>query len=78
MEFLALMKRGINLAYRLLDDDRSALVWLNYNKLDPKNINPFTPLGPNTLGEYLWPVEVDMKNELDRLGFSFAAPEGME
>lgn len=59
---------------RLIDDDRSAVAWVKYSKpVQYWNINPYQPMGPNTLGEYLWPVEV----EGNKIGLSFVRPEGL-
>lgn len=56
-------------------DDRKAVENLNYNG-ELKDIDPRRPLGPNTLGEWLWPVETeyDPQTNRTRLGLSFIAP----
>lgn len=55
--------------------ERKATVWLNY----PSRVIPdrHKPLGPNLLGERLWPVEVEHdkpKPGWTRVGFSLIAP----
>lgn len=58
--------------YLIKHDTRAAIFTLNYKtNIDPKNINPYTPMGPNLLGEQLWPVAV----EGNKLGLSLIAPE---
>lgn len=54
----------------LKDDTRSAVVFLNYaNSVAP---DPLTPMGPNAMGEDLWPVALSEDGK--RIGFSFIAP----
>lgn len=59
-----------------IPDTRQATCWLNYpGKVVP---DPFRPLGPNLLGELLWPIEVtrDEQANTTRVGFSLIAPPG--
>ncbi len=59
---------------RIVEDDRSAVVWLNYARKG--DVDPTRPMGPNTMNEMLWPVEViDKKKGGMRVGFSYIAPE---
>ena len=56
---------------RLLEnDDRVAVGYLNYRRR--VNPDPYTYLGPNTLNERLWPVEISEDGK--RVGVSFIAP----
>ena len=51
---------------RLLeDDDRAVVRLLNYKAVG--EVNPYRPMGPNTLNEYLWPV---WKSDT-QIGFSY-------
>lgn len=56
------------------DDGRAPVAWGNY----PGRVafTPLRPVGPNTLGEYLWPVEVqyDAETNRSRVGHSFVEP----
>lgn len=61
---------------RLVDDDRQPSGWLNYAR--PVKPDPFTPLGPNTLGEYFWPVVAEPRGDGSRVGLSLIPPPGME
>ena len=36
--------------------------------------DPAVPMGPNTLGEHLWPVTVEDLGDRTRVGFSYVAP----
>lgn len=54
----------------LKNDDRSAVGFLNYPR--PVQVSPFTPMGPNTLDEVVWPVEISEDGK--RVGFSFISP----
>ena len=36
--------------------------------------NPRIPMGPNTLGEQLWPVTIERTAEQTRIGFAYAEP----
>lgn len=36
--------------------------------------DPRTPMGPNTLGEHLWPVTIERGEHRTRVGFSYTAP----
>lgn len=49
--------------------------WLNYHG-DQRHILNDGPKGPNTLGEFLYPVvaEYDDDNQATRVGFSLIAP----
>jgi hypothetical protein len=53
---------------------REPVTWLNYN--GRVSINPGRPMGPNTLGEYLWPVTAQYDEATDRtcVGLSHIAP----
>lgn len=44
---------------------------------DQRQILDQGPKGPNTIGEWLWPVEAvyDEKSKKTRVGWSFIAPE---
>lgn len=56
----------------LKNDERKPTAFLNYAKaVQP---NPLTPVGPNTLGENLWPVAVSEDGK--RVGFSYIDPRG--
>lgn len=55
----------------LKNDPRGAVAYLNYAK-PVTGISPFAPMGPNTLGEHVWPVELSEDGK--RVGFSFIAP----
>ena len=59
-----------------LTDTRKATCWLTYpHTLVP---DPYKPLGPNLLGEHLWPVEVTHGTDgSSRVGFSLIAPPGV-
>jgi hypothetical protein len=56
------------------DANREPVAWLNYS--GRVEINPLVPMGPNTLGEWLWPVaaEYDAKKDRTRVGLSHIAP----
>lgn len=58
---------------RLIDDDRQAVTHLNYRK--HINPDPLTPLGPNTIGEHLWPVTVEHHDNGTRVGLSYMPPK---
>jgi hypothetical protein len=53
---------------------REPVQWLNYS--GRVEIDPATPMGPNTIGEWLWPVVVEYDAETDRsrVGLSYVAP----
>ena len=60
---------------RLTDGDTRPVTagWLNY----PAGIDapdPRVPMGPNTLGEWLWPVQIECSAECTRIGFSYTRP----
>lgn len=57
----------------LKNDDRAAVAFLNYPR--PVAPDPLKPMGPNTLGEHVWPVEISEDGK--RVGFSFVSPEGL-
>lgn len=46
---------------------------LNYGPL-VETPHPFEPLGPNTLGERVWPVTVERSATRTRIGFAFQFP----
>lgn len=56
---------------------RPPVRWLNYPG-DRTRIDHGTPLGPNTLGEWLWPVEAayDPVTDRTRVGLSYIPPGG--
>ena len=59
---------------RLIEDNRQPVFFLNYkNKVNP---DPLVPLGPNALGERLWPVTISDNKK--RIGLSVIRPEGVE
>jgi hypothetical protein len=53
---------------------REPVQWLNYR--GRVSIEPGSPMGPNLMGEYLWPVvaEYDPETDTTRVGLSFIAP----
>lgn len=53
---------------------RSAVRWLNYT--GRVEVDMGKPMGPNALGELLYPVtvEYDADSNATRVGFSFVAP----
>lgn len=57
-----------------VDDGRSPVRWLNYRSRIA--LTPTRPVGPTTMGEYLWPVEVqyDPATHTSRVGFSYIQP----
>lgn len=54
-------------------DKRVVVGHLNYATNVAKGMNPHAPLGPDTLGSVLWPVEIS--DDGKRVGFSYVAPE---
>lgn len=54
---------------------RPAVAWCTYP--GTIKIDRTKPMGPNTLGEALWPVEAtyDAEENETRVGFSYVAPE---
>lgn len=57
-----------------MTDTRQPTNWLTYpGRVSP---DPAIALGPNLLGEHLWPVsaEYDEKTDTTRVGLSFIAP----
>lgn len=58
------------------DTTREPSTWLNYR--GKVEINPLVPMGPNTIGELLWPVvaEYDASTDRTRVGLSYVAPGG--
>lgn len=51
--------------------------WLNY----PPGIDdpdPYRPMGPNLIGELLWPVMVQRLVDRTRVGFAYIAPRAPE
>lgn len=59
--------------------DRKPVTFLNYNG-DQRHILDGPPLGPNTMGELLYPVtaEYDAVTDRTRVGLSYVAPRGGE
>lgn len=59
-----------------MTDTRRATCWLTYpSRVRP---DPHKPMGPNLLGELLWPVETtDLTDGGTRVGFSLIAPPGV-
>lgn len=55
----------------LKNDPRPAVGFLNYN--NPIVPNPMIPMGPTTIGEQVWPVEISEDGL--RVGFSYISPE---
>lgn len=56
-----------------MKDTRTATCWLNYPSIVVPD--PYKPLGPNLLGELLWPIEVTHGTDgSSRVGFSLIAP----
>jgi hypothetical protein len=54
---------------------REPVRWLNYR--GRVEIDQTSPMGPTTMGEYLWPVvaEYDAETDRTRVGLSYVAPE---
>lgn len=59
----------------LSEDGRSPVKFANYRGHAAPD--PRQPVGPNLLGEVLWPVSVEYDAEADRsrVGYSFAPPK---
>ena len=57
-----------------MEATREPVTWLNYS--GRVQINPLAPMGPNAIGELLWPVlaEYDAKTDRTRVGLSYVAP----
>jgi len=53
---------------------REPVRWLNYH--DDVDVDFASPMGPNTMGERLWPVtsSYDPKTNVTRVGLSYVAP----
>lgn len=56
-------------------DTRVVVGYMNYPVNVAKGLNPHVPMGPDTLGSHLWPVEIT--DDGLRVGFSYVAPEGV-
>lgn len=59
----------------LIEDDtrKPTAGWLNYAPgVDAPN--PHWPMGPNLLGELLWPVAIERTPERTRIGFTHVPP----
>ena len=58
-----------------MSNNRTAVRFASYR--GRVEIDPTCPMGPNTLGEALWPVEAtyDAESDRTRVGFSFLAPK---
>lgn len=56
---------------------REPVRWLNY--AGPVAVDFQRPLGPNTMGEYLWPVTAhrDPEKNQTRVGLSYIAPPSL-
>lgn len=67
-------------AYALDHAERPAVRWANYRGNVTGSIRFDQPMGPNTLGERMWPVEAvyDPESGKSRVGFSYIAPTGAE
>lgn len=56
----------------LLENDRRLPVqFLNFKRR--MNPHPYVKVGPNTIGEYLWPVAISEDGK--RIGFSYIEPK---
>lgn len=61
--------------YFLNDDTRQPVAgWLNY-PAGSDYPDPMRPMGPNTLGERLWPVVGERDETRTRVGFAYQPPQ---
>lgn len=56
------------------NDTRESVGYINYPR--PVTVDPLKPMGPNTLNEMVWPVEISEDGK--RVGLSFIEPGGEE
>ena len=69
---------------RRAGDTRQAIGWATYRGAAYagicRDITEGRPMGPNYMGELMWPVEAVYEPDSDttRVGFSLMAPEGSE
>lgn len=71
--------RGLELATSLddrMDDGRAPVVFLAYPGDLRDTFHPLRPLGPNAIGERLWPIaaEYDADADQTRVGLSYITP----
>lgn len=65
---------------RRAGDDRQPIGWLSYSGRAHASVIEYLdsgrPMGPNYMGELMWPVEVryDEERDVTRVGFSLLAP----
>ena len=55
------------------DDRRKPVAYLNYGDI-VESPDPFESMGPNSLGEKLWPVTIQRLGARTRIGFSYIRP----
>lgn len=54
-------------------DPRKAVGFLNFSRA-VRTSDPRIPVGPNTLGEDLWPVTIQHLEHATRIGYSYVPP----